>query len=267
MGRESALRCIEGVEVGGRVEADTAVVVRVVGEHFAQRWGGDDAVAWWALLQTALAADGQMPSWIAQDVAEAAAALRRSHVVDAGGCVRQRCSWQRSRHPRPRQRRCFILCRRLLSCRCAPFMLVLVASGRPIRQLSRCVLLPQCSTMGVIDVLLSRMVHALVDSPPALPRSVAEGCRPGVSAGDLALSARLVVQHALDRRSEGAVGQGDIKHFYDHVPVPKCVEQLRVHGLPATICAAVIRHQMLPAVDLRVGPFRGLRFEPGRRGA
>lgn len=52
------------------------------------------------------------------------------------------------------------------------------------------------------------------------------------------------------------MGQGDIRQFYDHIPVKRCVEQLRAWGLPATACATVVRHQMLPLVDLCVGTSR-----------
>lgn len=105
------------------------------------------------------------------------------------------------------------------------------------------VLIPQGAVMGIADVLLSRMVHEVIDALPPLPLCVVEGCRPGASASDLALA-------------KGAIGQGDIRQFHDHALVPRCVEQLRVWGLPAAACAAVVRHQMLPLVDLCVGTSR-----------
>lgn len=74
---------IDGVVVDGRVEHDIAAAARVMGDHFACRRGGDDPDARWALLETALASDGRRPAWTVQEVHDAAAALRRSRIVDA----------------------------------------------------------------------------------------------------------------------------------------------------------------------------------------
>lgn len=65
--------------------------------------------------------------------------------------------------------------------------------------------------------------------------------------------AKLVVEKALDRHSQGAVGQAGIRQFYDRVPVGRVAEDMDAQGLPRELAAAVLRHQLLSAVELRVG--------------
>lgn len=237
------------------MESDTAVAAGIVGAHFADRWGGSDPDARWALLENALAADGQSPEWTAQDITEAATALRHGHAVDSDGLCPHAVLLAALQAPEATAAAFRELASEtsLMSlCTIRARALGKRTSLPTVEQVRD--LLPQGTLMGILDVLLSRMVHAVLGALPPLPLSVVEGCRPGASASDLALSARLVVQHALDRRSEGAAGQGDIRQFYDHVPVPRCVEELRAWGLPPPACAAVVRHQLLPLVELRVGP-------------
>lgn len=76
------------------------------------------------------------------------------------------------------------------------------------------VLSPVCTLMGVLAVALARSIDVVFDAVPPLPPCVLEAA--AASAADLALVAILALDNALDRRSEGALAQGDILQLRSH---------------------------------------------------
>lgn len=115
-------------------------------------------------------------------------------------------------------------------------------------------IMPLSSVMGFIDVLVSDAIHSTLDAQPELHPVECEGARPTSGAADLAWAARMVVEKALDRGSQGALGQGNTKQFYDHILIGECCGRLLDMGLPATVAHAASRHQMLPKMSMRTGP-------------
>lgn len=93
-------------------------------------------------------------------------------------------------------------------------------------------IMPLSTVSGVMDVVRASAIDEELDAMPALHVAVCEGARPGASAGDLAWAARMTVEKTLDRGSRGAIAQGDVQQFYDHLPVGECCAHLLRAGLP-----------------------------------
>lgn len=85
---------------------------------------------------------------------------------------------------------------------------------------------------------------------------------------------KLHVEKGLDAGSSGAAVITDVRMFYDGIDVAKAVMSAVSRGLAAPVGAAVVRHQLLPPIDVfvadvRVGelPRRGLGALTGSRTA
>ena len=116
------------------------------------------------------------------------------------------------------------------------------------------VIIPLSSLMQFFDAFLAcrldaSMVH-LVDQP----RGVFIGGVPRTQGLDIALGLQTVMEKALDKRSEGGIAQADIAQYYDSLPVIKVARWLEAQGACHAFVAALVRHQMLPQLHLRIGP-------------
>lgn len=67
---------------------------------------------------------------------------------------------------------------------------------------------------------------------------------PGTQPMDIVHSCAPVAERGLDWRGAGAVAQMDIRAFYDSVLALRCCRCFQARGSPATLCAAVVRHQL-----------------------
>lgn len=233
---------------------DSTEVARLVAEHFRRRWGGHRPEDRVAALDVALAMDGSPPAIAEEVIGEVASSLRRQAIIDATGLCPAAAALAAAAAPQATE----AAFASLISSMAVMSEVVIKARALGKRTDTPTdgeirVILPLTKDMSILDVVRAQRVHAHLDSLPPLPRSVLEAGRPGASATDLALTAKLVIEKALDRRSQGAVAQADIRQFDDQVPVTGFVKELAEQGLPQELPAAVVRHQLLPAVELRVG--------------
>ena len=60
------------------------------------------------------------------------------------------------------------------------------------------------------------------------------------------------MERALDRHSQGAIATIDVARFYDSVLLLRSAVWLHARGLPKQWCAALLRFQMLPVIELSV---------------
>lgn len=101
-------------------------------------------------------------------------------------------------------------------------------------------------------------LHRLSDSFLAVPGQL-EGCvpAPGRSASDVAHLGRLFIEKSLDMASRGCLLQSDIRAFYDGIEVVKAASCAAAEGLPHSVAAAAIRHQLAPQIRIKVAGLQG----------
>ena len=62
-----------------------------------------------------------------------------------------------------------------------------------------------------------------------------------------------VIEKGLDLQSYGAIGQSDVRQYFDSIDLLRVFEFLVSNGLPLSVAAACLRHQLLPKVLISVG--------------
>ena len=72
---------------------------------------------------------------------------------------------------------------------------------------------------------------------------------------DIAHGLSSVVEKGLDYESKGAVAQSDIRQFYDSVNLLRIFRYLVSKGLPKSLAAACMRHQLLPQINVKFGAY------------
>jgi hypothetical protein len=90
------------------------------------------------------------------------------------------------------------------------------------------------------------------------------GARPSTQTLDIATAVHLLLEKSHDSRAHGAVGEQDIRTFYDSVSLHLTTMYLLQNGCPPDIVGPLLRLQLLPKVFLRVG---NAEFETGPRSA
>lgn len=116
-------------------------------------------------------------------------------------------------------------------------------------------IVPMTSKWRVLDVDLSERLNEWPGSLEPLPDSCMECGAKGSGAQQAILGARLVIQKSLDDFSRGALLQTDIKQYYDHLSPVACARWMIARGCPSSLAAAAVRHQLCPAVHVKVGSF------------
>lgn len=74
------------------------------------------------------------------------------------------------------------------------------------------------------------------------------GARPGTQPMDMAHGCATVLEEGLDQRGVAAVGQLDLKTFYDTFPAVRCCLWLEEKGVDRALCAAEAQHQLAASV-------------------
>lgn len=114
-------------------------------------------------------------------------------------------------------------------------------------------LLPRGAVLTIIDVFVSQDIHRLCDYLLVVP-GLLEGCvpTPGRSALDIAQLGRLYVEKLLELGSRGCMLQTDIRVFHDGIDVVKSASCAAAEGLPHSVAAVAVRHQLAPLIRLHV---------------
>lgn len=246
--KQSPLHRILALRDGPAVVRGSEIVAARVAELFSRKWApqGDE----WQDIRVASAAaqSTEPPAWTAQQISRAAAKLRAPQRVEHEGIAPHALLGAAEVVP---EAVCSAFAQFAGS---AESMRAQVIVAHAFGKKSSCpsvdrvrAIMPLSSVMGVIDILVSDAIHSTLD--PA----VCEGARPASGATELAWMARMVVEKSLGRGSHGALGQGGIKQFYDHIPVSECCGRLLDMGSPASVAHTAYRHQMLPQMVMRTG--------------
>ena len=132
-------------------------------------------------------------------------------------------------------------------------------------------ILPLPAVLQVIDVLLARMLTEHIDKALHHVDDTFIGARPLTQTLDIAHGVQFVIEKCLDDKSQGGVAQMDVEKYYDSLDGLLICRWLEGHGVPRSICACALRHQILPQVRLCAGsacvpiPYRTIGTLTGSR--
>ena len=124
--------------------------------------------------------------------------------------------------------------------------------------------------MKFLDGLLaSALRDSLVSVLPKLPGCIAAAQR-FTQAADIGQGVQLLMEKGLDRKSNAALAQGDIKRYFDHLPLVRICRFLVAKGVDKRLMSAIMRHQLLIRLKIERGGtslFIGFRSSGGITGS
>ena len=115
------------------------------------------------------------------------------------------------------------------------------------------IILPLPSVLGLLDAILPSMIEPYIEQLLPCPKSVWFGALPRTQVLDISHGLTGVVEKALDLESSGAIGQSDVRQFFDTNNLLRVFRFLTQGGLPHGLAAACLRHQMLPRIECNIG--------------
>ena len=105
-------------------------------------------------------------------------------------------------------------------------------------------ILPLPSALLIIDVALARRWNQWINQAVSQDHGVHIGARLGTQAWEISHALQLVIEGGLDTANGSAIGQSDIKSYFDSLPIMKIALWLVEHGAPPEDVAAKIRFLM-----------------------
>ena len=116
------------------------------------------------------------------------------------------------------------------------------------------VILPLPVGLGIIDVILSTMLHAVIDeSASKVGYGFLECAKSKRQVMDIAFPASLLIEKGLDIGSELCLAQADVKQYYDHLRPLQILRWMLQRNMPRELAFSLFRFQLCPEVHLRVG--------------
>ena len=114
-------------------------------------------------------------------------------------------------------------------------------------------IMPLPALLQIADVLVANQINSWVNGVLPCPRSCFEGAVKYTQPLDIAHGLALAIERGLDDRSHLAIAQADIRQYYDSLDVPALAWWLHLEGLNIAWTSAIVRLQMVPAINLRTG--------------
>ena len=74
---------------------------------------------------------------------------------------------------------------------------------------------------------------------------------------EIAFGLQLGIQKSLDWESWGCIGQMDLLQFFYNLPLVKIALWLRPKGVPQSLIAAILRHQVIVTVHIAMHSVSG----------
>lgn len=268
---QSALHSLHGVRTATRgVVRDTAEVADRIVAHFEEKWRVLDEAGREA-LGTFLAQRHACPvAWPTTAVCAAVDRLRRPDAVDTAGLCGSIVQIAAAVCPEAVAHAVRSVADSDEELRATEVRGVPLGKKTSTPTVERVrMLLPLCTMMPVVDILIADELHAVCNAAPSVPGFL-EGAVPGAgrSASDLSLFARLFVEKGLDDASRGAVLQSDVAAFYyDNIDVVRALLVAQAMGAQPALVAAAARHQLLPRIVLATAGSDGAHVRSRTRGA
>ena len=263
IGKRCPLKSIDALKLPAGLCSDQVAIARHIATHFAAKWGKGSLHSR-ELQNDFLAAHEHVPINITVDeLSEAFKAMGAQSKLHGDGTTSVALRWFFFVHP--------LWLQDVVNATVASSnaMQQLQAHMRPggkrtrIPELSQIrAVVPQPPLLAIIDHVLSKRLHAFVDSRFGQLEGVHHGALPGTQVLDIAHSASLLMEKCTDTQGKGAISQMDIASYFDALPCVSVVQWLVSQGLPASLGAAVVRHQLLVQVLVN---FRGALWPVGVR--
>lgn len=154
----------------GSTVTDTMRIVSMVHEHYTRKWGVDSEAGQDRVVSALAALSEGEPAWTDTDVVEAFGAVRRPDRVDADGIAPAAAAIVAAAVPRVAgvAVRQLAGSSTLMSCVTVRAVPLGKKSAMPAVEHIRA-LLPLCTVLTVIDLLLSRALHAVCDARAVPP--------------------------------------------------------------------------------------------------
>ena len=131
-------------------------------------------------------------------------------------------------------------------------------------------IMPPGALVKFLDGLLaSALRDSLVSVLPKLPGCIV-GAQRFTQAADIGQGVQLLIEKGLDLKSNAALAQGDIKRYFDHLPLVRICRFLAAKGVDKRLLSAIMRHQLLIRLKIErsgVVFFVGLRSTGGITGS
>ena len=114
------------------------------------------------------------------------------------------------------------------------------------------VIAPLCAFLQIVDAWGAAIVHDIVDKVLPMQPGLFVAARPKTQMRDIGHSLSLLVEKALDDKSQFALAQADVEKHYDTVNVFLVASWLLRQGADASQVAACVRHQLLTSLEIRI---------------
>ena len=115
------------------------------------------------------------------------------------------------------------------------------------------VIMPLPSILNLIDSILPVILEPFIDRVFPVPPGVWIGARKKTQTLETSHGLSLVIEKSLDLESVGAVGQSDVRAFFDSVHLLRVFECLVRKGLCRVVAAACIRQQLCCNIRIHIG--------------
>ena len=115
------------------------------------------------------------------------------------------------------------------------------------------VIIPLPSFLALLDAILPSLVEPIIDSCFSIPSGVWIGARARTQPLDISHGLSTIIEKSLDLESNGAVGQSDIRQYYDSINLLRVFSFLVKRGLDYAIAAACLRHQLFCSLTIIIG--------------
>jgi hypothetical protein len=112
---------------------------------------------------------------------------------------------------------------------------------------------PLPAILQVADVIVADRIHSFISRTLVAPKGCWVGALPKTQPLEITHGLQSVIEKGLDDRGAAAVAQADIEKYYDSLPVVLVAQWLEHHGFCRSWCAAAVRMQLLPSVELAAG--------------
>ena len=114
-------------------------------------------------------------------------------------------------------------------------------------------ILPPPAFMQVMDVLLPRLLAQFLDDACSPIPGCFVGARPGTQTLDIAHGLQSIIEKGLDDKATQKLHRPTSRKFLGSLDVLLVAQWLQQRGARLPLCSGIVRHQMLPQVQLQIG--------------
>ena len=245
------LHKLDAVMIDGAAEYDLEKCILHVANSYGKKWQGPNLQTRATLSDRVLREDGRKMDLGPEDVANAFRVVKRFKRMDRLGFAHISLQLLFIAHPSD-------FCQWFTSLMAStPRMAKLQCHGTPFGKSTSLpdigdirFILPQIVVMELCDIIISSRLHRYFDRILLLPPdcSCFIGARPKTQPMDIAHTLQTTIEKALDLRSEGAIGQMDIRQFYDSLPMFLLLCWMIQNDVDLPTVFVCFRHQLFTTV-------------------